>query len=168
MRFQTVLLLAVLLLCAGCPYESAVPLSDPEAPIDRQLLGKWQKEGDEKTTYIVEEKKEKQYQVVEKRYNADEDTWELSLYRAHLTSIEGQHFLNVQPYETNRRAEENTGNFYLYKLQRSDSEQVVLLPLSGYIRENFDNSQQLHHFVQQNMQHSFFYGYEEVLRRQNN
>ncbi|WP_020526767.1 hypothetical protein [Flexithrix dorotheae] len=149
-------ILAILLICTGCPYKSLVPISAHGDLVNQDLLGKWKKAEEEEVYYIIEKSSDRKYKIVENAYNPEEDAFEITLYEGTLNNLDGEIFLCV----FNSSAEEDE-EYYLHKIEITDKDNFVLFPLSNYIREEFETSEALQEFILKNKHLSFFFGTEE-------
>lgn len=103
MRKQILLpvLLPLLLLLTGCPYNSKIPLSAvPKQPIDRALLGEWKnaKEPADSSVLTIYEFNKNEYALV----ILDKSNTKISVEasRAFLTPVGGKLLLNVESLKT--------------------------------------------------------------------
>ena len=100
---------AMAILLMGCPYSSKVPVDAANEKLDKNLFGKWVKEGnDEHPEYLVISEKEGN------TYEIDKFSWENEEYKQekqsmHLTTIGNTVFMNMQ--------KENDNNYYLHKME---------------------------------------------------
>jgi hypothetical protein len=150
-----VLICCVSLLFMGCPYNSATPIDTPSLKIDAKLIGKWQQRSSEDITYVVKQKDDFTYTIVEKHKaptdgSKPEDD---KTYLAYISDIDGTKFLNL--YEP----DQDTKTYYFYKLVFStETDGFELYPVTEYITEKFESSADLKKFFQTNKGLSFFYG----------
>ncbi len=151
------LLIGIGFMFMGCPYNSSVSIDNTNAvKIDSKLLGKWQKRTSDDETYIVTQKDDYTYDILEKDKTPSEGS-EPKKYSAFLSNVNGTKFLNL--YE---KKDEDSKTYYFYKLEISDeTEAFTLFPVTEYITETFTASSDLKKFVQANMGLSFFYGSKE-------
>lgn len=162
--------LLFLFICTACPYESPVPISNKGDKMMESLLGKWQREEDVQNYYIVEKQDDRNYKIIENAFNDETGSYDITLYTGFITEIKGTLFFNIKQFKANNSSEDEImipgqESYYLYKLVVNDDESFQLFPLSNYIREEFDKSNSLKKFVEQNMELSFFYGEEETFIR---
>ncbi len=151
------MLVGIGLMFMGCPYNSSVTIDTPTSvKIETKLLGKWQKRTSDDETYIVTKKDDYTYSILEKDKTPAEGS-EPKKYCAFLSEVNGTKFLNL--YESK---DEDSKTYYFYKLIISDeTEGFTLFPVTEYITETFESSNELKKFVQANMGLSFFYGSKE-------
>jgi hypothetical protein len=139
----------------GCPYHSTVSIDSPTVKIEPKLLGKWQKRSSDDETYIITQKDDYNYDILDKEKNPSEGS-EPKKYCAFLSVVNGIKFLNL--YDPG----DDTKTFYFYKIELSDEiEGFTLSPVSEYITETFTRSDSLKNFFQANTGLSFFYETKE-------
>lgn len=111
-RVKWVIAAAMLLLLCGCPYESRVPLSRcQDAQIDERLIGMWRSETadpKESGTIIVAPFNEHEFLIVVHEEDKEGDDF----YRAFVTDVGGEKFLNVQ--EIKASTKQQAWNFVNY------------------------------------------------------
>jgi hypothetical protein len=152
------LLLIILLCCTACPYESVVPIDVANLAIDETILGNWkEQDSSNKDFFAIKKLDNQRYTIIENTLNESLEVFEKKEYQAYLSNIDAVLFLNLQAKKDNK-------TFLLYKIEVSaDKKQLILLPLSEYIKEKFTNSTELRSFISKNKNLSFFYGKEMVL-----
>lgn len=135
----------------GCPYSSSVPISEPDTDVPADLVGKWKDASAETKDYYEVMKKSSNTMIVEEyTYDEEKDSFTNTMYNGHVSKVGGDMFLNVQ----------SEGSYYLYKMDLSSSQELILYPLSDYIKETFSSSDELKDFVAKYKDLSFFYGAE--------
>lgn len=161
--------LFILMVCTGCPYESPVPISQQGEAFFDELIGKWQRKEESQNYYLVDALDKKNYKIVENAYNDETESFEVTLYKGHITKIKNNYFFNITQYKANETPAASdeimisaAPTFYLYKIDVKDNGTFTLQPLSNYIKEEFEKSKDLESFVEEHMHLSFFYGEEEV------
>src|SRR4051812_42057729 len=107
------LVLPILLLLTGCPYNSAIPLSVvPSTPIDKALLGEWKSkaEPNDSSVMTVYEFNKNEYSIV----IVDRTDLKLTVdhYRAFLTPVAGKVLLNLENLK-----EKGSYNFCSYAVE---------------------------------------------------
>ncbi len=161
--FRSIILLCLLWICTACPYESPVPISAAQLPIDRQLLGKWTDSPESNDFFEVKAKGEFIYLIEENVFSKARKVHEIKKYYAHFSSIDAQLFLNISPRDSLEKPIRD--DFLLYQLVKKDSTSFSLTPLSEHIDEKFTTSSDLQGFIQKYMNLSFFYGKEISFQR---
>jgi hypothetical protein len=172
-------LIAVSLVFMGCPYESEYPLDVPSIPVQKDFMGKWFSQGGEAGhlsikkkddhTYLVQDlgtstKEERKQQEKEAKLVAKQngekyekpDKAQPVIYEAHTTIVNGASFVNVL------KADSRT--YYLYKVEGT-KDRLSIMGITPYIKEKFTSSRQLHKFVADNMQYSFFFNESQTFTR---
>ena len=143
---------AMAILLMGCPYSSKVPVDAANEKLDKNLFGKWVKEGnDEHPEYLVISEKEGN------TYEIDKFSWENEEYKQekqsmHLTTIGNTVFMNMQ--------KENDNNYYLHKME-IEGDKITVFEVTDNIDEKFDDSEALKEFVSKYKDLSFFYNKDE-------
>lgn len=145
------------MLLTACPYQSKVPISQPEEKIDKALMGDWistsELEYDNPTYYSIDKFSKVKYEVVENSYSSYDSTYTEKKYFMHSSTLGDRTFMNVQ--------EANGGDYYLHYIELGDNE-FTLFEVSENIDEQFTSSADLKGFVEKNMHLSFFYSKSEV------
>jgi len=155
-------LAAAAILLTGCPYQSAVPISEPNQKINRDFLGKWAteynieaSEGGQLGEYYTIEKEDKNvYLITEYTYYEDEDKTEEEIYYGHISEVDGEEFFNI----TGGMFEDEYG---LMRVQWEDKETFILDEVTDNITETFYNSDKLKDFIAEHKHVSFFYNNDE-------
>lgn len=155
------LFLPILILLTACPYESTVPITEANAPIDKALLGKWYKEGEAENEFPSEYYKidalgSELFEVTKFDLNSQDSTYRNETYISHISTLKDKKgdkyvFLNMK----------KDGKYYLHKIDLSD-EMFVLYEVTDNIDEKFNTSAEMKAFVQQYMHLSFFYNKDET------
>ncbi|MGB9697388.1 MAG: hypothetical protein ACP5P3_08580 [Ignavibacteria bacterium] len=145
----------------GCPYNSEVPIDPiPTVPVIKDLFGIWAENDSASKRYTLEPDGDFMYAIKELQLNSTTGNYEqFTEYSAYLSNIEGTIFLNVKEKEDFNNVF-YTSNYYFYKLQVF-RDSVILIPVTEYIREKFDNSGDLRLFFSANMKNSYFYAQEQ-------
>lgn len=162
-KYLLILLCCVSILFMGCPYNSEVSIDLPTAvKINPRLLGKWQQRSSEDVTYIVTQKNDFTYSILEKHKpqegSSDKSSSDDKTYNAFLSDVDGTTFINISDADTAQLSKA----YYFYKIEFSqETEGFTMFPVTEYITEKFDNSSDLKKFVQQYKGLSFFYGTKE-------
>ncbi len=159
---KKIYLLALLCCCSilftGCPYNSDVTIDDAKAvKIDAKLLGKFQQRSSDDVTYVVKQKDDNTYSILEKHKKTEGSTpQDDKTYEGFLSIVDGTKFLNL--YAT----DQDTKSYYFYKVELdTETDGFTLFPVTDYITEKFTASADLKKFVQQYKNLSFFYGSKE-------
>ena len=157
---RALLFLPILILLTACPYESSVPITEADKPIDKMLLGKWVKTDEQGSDYPSEyyqinDLGGKLYEVMKYSINSEDSTYTNETYISHISDLSKNgnsvKFLNMK----------KDGNYYLHRIDLT-SDNFVLFEVTDNIDEKFDSSSELKAFVETNMHLSFFYNKDEV------
>jgi hypothetical protein len=159
-KFSLFGLLALLLLCTACPYQSPVPVDEPNQAVKEDFLGKWKVDVAAKDFYEVTKADENIYQIVEHTYKI-EGAVERKTYVAHTSTIGDMTFINIKMTRQGNNPVPNA-DFLIFKMQSANRGKVTLLPITENVREKFDNSAALRKFIEENDKLSFFYEKETV------
>jgi hypothetical protein len=141
----------------GCPYSSTVSIDDAKAEkIDKKLEGKWQDPSSDNTTYIVKETDEHTYEITEKHKKQEgQDAQADDHYAGFISDVDGIKFLNLY------KPSDDPRTYYFYKIVFADDGSLDLYPVTEYIREKFDKSEDLKKFIKQYKDLSFFFETKE-------
>ncbi len=158
---RTALFLPILILLTACPYESDVPITEANTPIDKTLLGKWYKEGEAEMQYPTQYYKidplgSELYEVTKLDMNSEDSTYRTETYISHISSLNDASgkkyvFLNMK----------KDGKYYLHKIDLAE-DKFVLYEVTDNIDEKFNTSAEMKAFVRQHMHLSFFYNKDET------
>jgi hypothetical protein len=158
--FHSTLFLGLLILMTACPYESQVPITDTDYPVNAQLPGKWYKEGEMDNEYpdeyyLIEQLNDVLLNITKFDLNEDDNSYREESFIAHLSILKDDdgkeyHFLNMK----------KDGKYLLHRLDlQGDS--FVLYEVTDNIDEKFSSSEELYDFVKAYMHLSFFYNRDE-------
>ncbi len=148
-RYPMAALIALAILFSGCPYSSTIPLSEATAKIPDSFIGTWERMDSEGDKVEVKRTGPNTMDVIQPNSEG-----EPTIYHAHFTEIGGSTFMNL-------KEDGEYSNYLLYKLEKEGDFKIKLVEVTPYIRETFETSADLRKFVEQNMQHSFFFTNEE-------
>jgi len=150
----SILLLAMNIFLYGCPYESEFPLATPEiAQIDRDLIGNWR---------FIQSEKEKAATLVVYPFNDHEiifisleEDKKISAYRAFVTNINGEKFLNVQEIDQSENK-----RHWLFVNYSITNNRLTLRILEDTLMKNekIDTPQALSGFIGKNLREKDLYG----------
>lgn len=158
-NFSFGLMLAlVAVLLWGCPYKSAVPLSEPVEYVNKQIIGKWIPKADESKEnpeyYLIAENDTVSYSVEHFQFNQEDSSYTAKSYICWTTRIDNIQFMNVQ--------QAGQKEVTLYRLDVMGDELMVLYQVTNNIDERFTDSQEMYAFFKKHMRLSFFYNGDEV------
>ncbi len=143
--FIGIAILASAILFMGCPYNSTVPLSTTGSKVSDNLMGTWEKSGEEGEKIEITRTSGNSFDI-----NKIASDGTSTMYHGHLTDISGTIFLNV-------KEESETPSYYFYKLVKDGEFKVTLVSVTANIREVFENSDEMKKFFESNMKNSYFF-----------
>ena len=147
----------VIIFLTACPYQSTVPIDEPNIKTDKKIIGKWIKSSDisneNPNFYLIEELNEFKYKIINNEYNSSDSTYTKTVYLTHISKIDDLVFMNMQ--------KDGTGDYYLHRIDIGNNE-FTLYEITDNIDEKFNTSKELKEFVKSNMKLSFFYNKDEV------
>ena len=170
--FTLPVLFFIAILLTGCPYESKVALDNsPKVKINSNLVGDWYsisaedaKNGKKKdfeftgSKIVVKKKNELVYIMTKYIIDSTEEYNYDSRYESFLSEVSGSTFINITKLYESEYGKGAT--YYIYKIKIEDNI-VTLYPVSDYIKEKFNSSDDFKNFVSKYKDLSFFYSTEE-------
>jgi hypothetical protein len=147
-------LFGMVILLAGCPYSSSVPIDEGTVKVPGKLVGKWIKSSDkesENPTYfeIVQDDKTNAT-ALKYEYSSNDSIYESTKYHLTFSDVSGEIFMNV--------IEDGGSSYYLYKFNMDEtSGEVSTYEVTDYIKESFNSSNELKNFILKNKTASYFY-----------
>lgn len=147
-------LMALVVLIAGCPYSSSVPVDEGTVKIDDKLVGQWVSAADKESvnaTYFVISKDDKFHASAKKmEFSSSDSTYAETIYHLTFSDVNGETFMNAM---------ENEGTTYsIYKFNYDEKTgQVSTSEVTDYIKESFSSSGDLKAFIAKNKSNSYFY-----------
>jgi hypothetical protein len=152
------LVAASILLLAGCPYESPHPLSDPgAAALDRALVGTWRSTDPESgaimtLAFLPWNDRELVGSTLEP--DPEAGTGKLTLFRAFVTLIDGERFLNLQELGS------ESGPAWNFAHCEISADRMTLRLLDDLLFEDrsFSSSDELREFVRRSLADPRLYG----------
>lgn len=150
----TIGLLAVVVLLAGCPFSSSVPIDEGTVAVSPGLEGEWVSKADseaENPTYYLITKDDKFHATAKKmEFSSSDSTWAETTYHLTFSDVKGDVFMN---------AIENEGTSYnLYKFNYDEKAgEINTSEVTDYIKETFSTSKDLKDFIAKNKSNSYFY-----------
>ena len=139
----------------GCPYESEVPIDQPQVKVDKNLIGKWvvQNDDNKQPDYLeITKADEMKYQI--DLYSWENDHYNMERYYSFISILGDQNFMNVQS--------EGETKYGLYKYLL-ESKSLTVIEVTDNIDEKFENSKELKAFIKENMNLSFLYNKDETI-----
>jgi biopolymer transport protein ExbD len=157
------LLAAIIFMITACPYASKVPIDEPSVKVNKELLGKWIKAGDQEKEnpefFVITGLNDYKYNIVKHEYNTYDSAYKEKIYISHISKIDNLSFMNMQ--------QDGKGDYFLYKIVLSQGE-FSLFEVTDNIDEKFNTSQELKAFIKKHMHLSFFYNKDEEKYIKNN
>lgn len=152
---KTVALCGSLLLLMGCPYSSVIPLSSADTAAPNYLIGQW----DDGTGGMVEIARTEGNTLSITKFTETEDSEpsEPERYTGFITIVNGVTFLNLNDFSWN-----DDGDYYFYKIEKVDDNNITVFEVTENIRETFEDSKSLSNFFSKNMTNSYFYSSGEI------
>ena len=137
---RALLFLPIFILLTSCPYETKVPISEADNPVDTKLLGKWYKDGEVDKEYTGEyynivKDNDNSYKIIKMELNSEDSTYKEEVYISHISNLKGStdksyKFLNMK----------KDGTYYLHKIDLID-DRFVLSEVTDNIDEKFNTNE---------------------------
>jgi hypothetical protein len=149
----TIALFGLVVLFAGCPYSSSVPIDEGSLNVP-DIEGKWVRLTDKETenpTYFDVKKDDKNHATVMKyEFSSSDSIYESTTYHLTFSDVGGDAFMNA--------IEEGGSSYSLFKFNY-DKEigQITTYEVTDYIKETFNTSGELKAFIQKNKEASYFF-----------
>lgn len=145
----------------GCPYDTKVPISEPEIKINDSYLGVWTVKN-MKTKYRLT--KEDEYHILITSMNVDSTSKDTTKYSAYFSRIDNVTFLNIR--NISKGSFVDSDSYFLYRFEVISNNEIKTNEVTNNIKEKFTSSGELHDFIKKYMNLSFFYGNEEIYIRE--
>ena len=147
-------LLAIVVLLAGCPFSSSVPIDEGSVKVSSALVGEWMSAGDKETenpTYFIVTKDDNNHATAKKmEYSASDSSYNKTIYHLTFSDVNGETFMNAM--------EEEGTTYNLYKFRFDEQAGAVYTSeVTDYIKETFSTSAELKDFIAKNKSNSYFY-----------
>lgn len=156
--FQKVLtslgLMALVLVLAGCPYSSSVPIDEGTVKVPANLEGKWISAADkesENPTYFVITRDDKSHAIAKKmEFSSSDSSYNETVYSLTFSDVNGEIFMNA--------LEGEGSSYYLYKFKFDEkADEIYTSEVTDYIKETFSTSAELKDFIAKNKSNSYFF-----------
>jgi hypothetical protein len=156
--FQKVLasfgLLSIVVLLAGCPYSSSVPIDEGTVKISSELVGQWMSTADmesENPNYYVITKDDKFHATAKKmEYSSSDSSYSETIYHLTFSDVNGETFMNAM--------EEEGTTYSLLKFRFDEVKgEIYTSEVTDYIKETFSTSAELKDFIAKNKSNSYFF-----------
>ncbi len=147
-------LLTILVLFAGCPYSSSVPIDEGTVKVSSGLAGKWisaaDKESENITYYIITQDDKFMATAKKMEFSSSDSTYSETVYHLTFSDVNGETFMNA--------IEEGGATYNLFKFNFDEkSGEVHTSEITDYIKETFSTSKELKAFIAKNKSNSYFY-----------
>ena len=147
-------LIAIVVLLAGCPFSSSVPIDEGTVKVSSDLVGEWISPGDKESanpTYFVITKDDKFHATARKiEYSSTDSSYSETIYHLTFSDVSGETFMNAVEEEG------TTYNLYKFKFDEKTGE-VSTSEVTDYIKETFSTSAELKDFIAKNKSNSYFF-----------
>lgn len=165
------ILSVVFIVLTGCPYASEVPLSEANEKFSKEILGKWLAPSDAKkeaeniklmpeyrkkltpTYYIISAISKTALKIEKHEFQTSDSTYTVKLHNAHTSKVGDYTFINIKP--------EDESKYYLYRIEFFENKYMTLYPVTDYIKETFENSEDMNAYFNKYKELSFFYSQKE-------
>jgi len=147
-------LFGLLMLIAGCPYSSTVPIDEGTARVPSGLEGQWIKVSDkesENPPYFEIRKEDKTNATALKyEFSSEDSIYESTTYHLTFSDVTGDVFMNV--------IEEGGSSYSLFKFVYDEkAAEITTYEVTDYIKESFNTSAELKSFIAKNKDVGYFY-----------
>jgi hypothetical protein len=147
-------LMVFVLLLAGCPYSSSVPIDEGTVKIEAGLEGNWVSTQDtesENPTYYVISKDDKFHATAKKmEYSSSDSVYSETIYTLTFSDVNSEVFMNA--------IEKGGSTYNLYKFSFDEKTgEIYTSEVTDYIKETFSTSKELKDFIAKNKSNSYFF-----------
>ena len=149
-----------LFVLTACPYESPVPVDEPNIAIDTALFGKWKHIDEEKSYASVSRQSDHCYRMVYNSWPSEHRSYHVKMFTTHVSVLSGSYFLNVQPDM------KTGGSYYISELNVNPGKDTLTLrPVSDEHRRKFSNSVEFREWILKKMKKKDFFDKKELFVR---
>jgi len=146
--------LAIVVLLAGCPFSSSVPIDEGTVKISPDLLGEWISPADKESanpTYFIITRDDKFRATAKKmEYSSSDSSYSETIYHLTFSDVNGETFMNA--------LEEEGTTYSLFKFSYdAKSGEILTSEVTDYIKETFSTSAELKDFIAKNKSNSYFF-----------
>jgi len=150
----TIGLLAIVVLFAGCPFSSSVPIDEGTVKVSPDLLGEWISPADKEAanpTYFIVTKGDKFHATAKKmEYSSSDSSYNETVYTLTFSDVNGETFMNA--------LEEEGTNYSLFRFNYDEKAgEISTSEVTDYIKETFGTSAELKDFIAKNKSNSYFF-----------
>ena len=150
----TIGLLAIVVLLAGCPFSSTVPIDEGTVKVSSDLVGEWISPADKESanpTYFIVTKDDKLHAIAQKmEYSTSDSSYSKTIYHLTFSDVNGETFMNAMEEQG------TTYNLYKFKFDEKTGE-IQTSEVTDYIKETFSTSKELKDFIAKNKSNSYFF-----------
>lgn len=151
---STIGLIAIVVLLAGCPFSSNVPIDEGTVKISPELVGEWISPADKESanpTYFVITKDDKFHATARKmEYSSSDSSYSETIYHLTFSDVNGETFMNAMEEEG------TTYSLFKFKFDEKTGE-ASTSEVTDYIKETFSTSAELKDFIARNKSNSYFF-----------
>jgi hypothetical protein len=151
---STIGLLTIVILIAGCPFSSSVPIDEGTVKISPEMIGEWISSADKESanpTYFIITKDDKFRATAKKmEYSSSDSSYSETIYHLTFSDVNGETFMNAQEEEG------TTYSLYKFKFDEKTGE-ASTSEITDYIKETFSSSAELKDFIAKNKSNSYFF-----------
>jgi len=149
---------AMIILLAGCPYSSSVPIDEGTVKVAPGLEGEWMSAADknpdepvQNPTYFIIKKDDKLHATAKKmEFSSTDSTYTETVYHFTFSDVNGDVFMNA--------LEEGGDTYSLYKFVFDEKKgEIKTFEVTDYIKEVFATSKELKEFIAKNKSNSYFF-----------
>ena len=154
-----IIAMLILLVFTGCPYESAVPLGDPQKSVmDHDILGRWvnirSNPSGSNDTLLIMKFNDHEYYIESHAIKNGKIKTERT--RGFTTLIRNQKVLNITDLN-------EPGKYVFARYEIKGEKMVASSPTDNFIKESFSSSHDLFEFFKKNMDKEGFYEEADTL-----
>jgi|GEM_PF-741372 len=150
----TIGLFTIVIVLAGCPFSSSVPIDEGTVKVSSGLVGEWVSTGDKESanaTYFIVTKDDKLHATAKKKeYSSSDSSYSETIYHLTFSDVNGETFMNAIEEEG------TTYNLYKFKFDEKAGE-IYTSEVTDYIKETFSTSAELKDFIAKNKSNSYFF-----------
>ncbi|MDO9258238.1 MAG: hypothetical protein Q7U54_22185 [Bacteroidales bacterium] len=151
---STIGLLVLVVLLAGCPFSSSVPIDEGTVKVSPDLVGEWISPADKESanpTYFIITKDDKFHATAKKKeYSSSDSSYSETIYHLTFSDVNGETFMNAMEEEG------TTYSLYKFKFDERTGE-IQTSEVTDYIKETFSTSAELKDFIAKNKSNSYFF-----------
>jgi hypothetical protein len=147
-------LLVIVVLLAGCPFSSSVPIDEGTIKVSPDLVGEWisptNKESANPTYFVVTKDDEFRATAKKMEFSSSDSSYSETIYHLTFSDVNGETFMNAMEEEG------TTYSLYKFKFDEKTGE-ASTSEVTDYIKETFSTSAELKDFIAKNMSNSYFF-----------